>query len=77
MISRVPVDAEFYSSVLLKNKTVSYFTSKMGSFGNNRELQFGTSMEKPEASPQNKGEGLAFLDFRRKLVRVVLNNNKK
>lgn len=47
----------------LKNKTVSYVTSKNGCIGDSKELQAGTSTlwQKPEASLSNKGKVYFFL----------------
>lgn len=52
------------STVNPKNKTATYFMSKMVLFSNSREVQFGTCKlwQKPQANATNKGEDCYFME---------------
>lgn len=63
-----------HHTVNLKDKTVRYFTNKMGLFGNNRKLLFGPSkLWQNHRQVQQMKERNVILWWRRKLERVVLN----
>lgn len=63
-------------NVNLKNKIATYFTSKMGFFGNSRELQFGTSNLQQATGTSGKTKGReAFIWFQEETGEDVLNRS--